>query len=60
MLLVYCPELGKASYFFSGARRSTGTDAMELPPEYAGKELHCYIAFKSDGKGISDSVYVSA
>ncbi|WP_310146738.1 DUF6266 family protein [Pedobacter africanus] len=58
MLLVYCPELGKASYFFSGARRSTGTDTMELPPEYVGKELHCYIAFKSsDGKGISDSVY---
>lgn len=58
MLLVYCPELAKATYFFSGARRSTGTDAIELPPEYEGKVLHCYIAFKAgNGKGISNSVY---
>ncbi|MDR6785397.1 hypothetical protein ABIE26_004107 [Pedobacter africanus] len=60
MLLVYCPELAKATYFFSGARRSKGTDVMGLPPEYAGKELHCYIAFKSsDGKRISDSIWVT-
>ncbi|MNX89663.1 hypothetical protein D3C86_1216840 [compost metagenome] len=57
MLLVYCPELTKATYFFSGARRSTGTDTIELPPEYQHKELHCYIAFKAaNGKSVSNSL----
>ncbi|MNL07535.1 hypothetical protein D3C87_1282150 [compost metagenome] len=59
MTLVYCPELTKATYFFSGARRSTGTDAIELPPEYQNKELHCYIAFKAaNGKSVSNSIWV--
>ncbi|SMC44921.1 DUF6266 family protein [Pedobacter africanus] len=60
MLLIYCPELGKAVYSFSGTRRSTGTDGLELPPAYLGKALHCYIAFKSsNGKKVSDSVWIN-
>ena len=58
MLLVYCPELNQSVYILSGARRSTGQDEIELPANYVGKELHCYIAFRAgNGKGISDSVY---
>lgn len=58
MLLIYCPELCRAVYILSGARRSTGQDEIELPANFAGRELHCYIAFKAgNGKGISDSVY---
>ncbi|WP_084237312.1 DUF6266 family protein [Pedobacter africanus] len=59
MLLVYCPELFKAVYVLSGARRSAGRDDLELPASFAGKDLHCYIAFKaSNGKNVSDSVWV--
>lgn len=38
MLLVYCPELGKAVYVLSGAKRSSRQHEMELPASYAGKE----------------------
>lgn len=56
MLLIYYPDLG-----ISGARRSSGTDEIELPTNYIGKELHIYIAFKANnGKSISDSVYVKS
>ena len=59
MLLVYCPELDKVVYVLSGARRSSGQDEMELPANYAGKELQVYISFKaSNGKSISDSCWV--
>lgn len=60
MLLVYCPELDKTVYVLRGAKRSTGQDEIELPLNYIGRELHCYIAFKSsDGKRVSDSVWRS-
>jgi hypothetical protein len=59
LLLVYCPELDKAVYVLSGARRSTGHNEIELPVNFVGKELHCYVAFKSsDGKMVSDSVWI--
>lgn len=58
MLLVYCPELIQSVYILSGARRSTGQDEIELPANFIGKELHCYISFRSsDGKRVSKSVY---
>lgn len=60
MLLIYCPQLNLSTYVLSGARRSSGTDDLELPAEYIGKELQIYIAFKSsNGKSISDSVRAS-
>lgn len=43
MLLVYCPELNKVVYVLSGARRSNGGDEIELPTNFVGKELHCFI-----------------
>lgn len=59
MLLVYCPDLHQTVYLLSGARRSAGQDEIELPLGYIGKQLHCYIAFKSsNGKRVSDSVWV--
>lgn len=59
MLFIYCPELDKAVYVWSGARRSTGKDEIDLPLNYVGKELQVYIAFKAgDGKSVSDSVWV--
>ena len=60
MLLIYCSELDKAVYVLSGARRSTGQDEIELPANFVGKELQCYISFKSsDGKKISNSVWLT-
>lgn len=60
MLLVYCPELMRAVYVLSGARRSAGFDELELPPNYVGKELHGYIAFLANNrKSVSDSVWVA-
>jgi hypothetical protein len=60
MLLIYCPELDKATYVLSGSRRSSGKDDLELLANYTGKDLHIYIAFKAgNGKRISDSVWVN-
>ncbi|WP_316811489.1 DUF6266 family protein [Pedobacter heparinus] len=59
MLFIYCPELDKAVYVWSGSRRSTGKDEIELPLNYVDKELQVYIAFKADnGKSMSNSVWV--
>ena len=59
MLLVYAPELNKSFYVLSGARRTAGTEFMELSDEFKNQELHCYIAFVADDrKAISDSLYV--
>ncbi|ACU05046.1 DUF6266 family protein [Pedobacter heparinus] len=61
MLFIYCPELDKAVYVLSGARRSTGKDEIELPLSFVGKALQVYIAFKAvNGKSVSDSRWVGA
>ncbi|MNL60525.1 hypothetical protein D3C87_1843420 [compost metagenome] len=59
MLLVYAPAISKAFYTLSGARRMTGAEAMELPDDFKGQLLECYMSFVADDrKAISNSVYV--
>ncbi|WP_084241516.1 DUF6266 family protein [Pedobacter africanus] len=58
MLLVYAPALNKSFYILSGARRTAGTEFLELPDKFLHQQLHCYISFVADDrKAISDSVY---
>jgi hypothetical protein len=59
MLLVYCPELNKSFYDLSGVKRLAREQYVELPADFIGKELHCYLSFVTDDrKMISDSMYV--
>jgi hypothetical protein len=59
MLLVYAPALNKSFYILSAARRTAGTEFLELPDEFKNQELHGYISFIADDrKAISDSAYI--
>ncbi|MBB5437288.1 hypothetical protein HDC92_000956 [Pedobacter sp. AK017] len=59
MLLVYAPESNRAFYTLSGARRTTAAETMELPDDFKGQVLECYISFVADDrKAISNSVYI--
>ncbi|WP_316814337.1 DUF6266 family protein [Pedobacter heparinus] len=59
MLLVYAPAINKAFYTLSGTRRISGAETMELPDDFKGLVLECYISFVADDrKAISNSVYV--
>jgi hypothetical protein len=59
MLLVYAPALNKSVYTLSAARRTAGTEFLELPNQFKNQELHTYISFIADDrKAISDSSYV--
>ena len=60
-MLKYDPKKKKEQSFFSlsGARRTEGTDILELPAYFKNTELHLYISLIADDrKSISDSIYV--
>lgn len=48
MMLAYDIERGLASYTTSGAKRKAGTDVLEVPEEFAGREVDVFIAFISE------------
>ena len=50
MILVYSAELKKSFYKLSGARRTRGSDFLELPPKVIGKEIQVYLAFTSEDR----------
>ena len=66
MMLAYMPANNKANYVLSGARRTEGTDTMEVHVQkkdwgqfVKDNVIETYIAFISDDRQrISDSVYV--
>jgi hypothetical protein len=59
MLLVHCPALNLSFYDLSGLKRIAGEQLIELPLDFNGHSLHCYISFVTDDrKMIADSVYV--
>jgi hypothetical protein len=59
MLLAYCPEKGSAFFEMSGARRTAGTDLLELTAYHQPVTLEIYISFVSaDRKNISNSFHV--
>jgi hypothetical protein len=59
MLLAYCPEKRSAFFEISGARRTAGTDFLELTAYHQPVTLEIYISFVSaDRKNISNSFHV--
>ena len=61
MILVYSAELKKSFYTLSGARRTRGSDFLELPTKVIGKEIQVYLAFTSEDRTkVSNSSYLGA
>jgi len=58
LLLVVAPEIGKAYTEMEGNLRTSGSQVLNLPPEFEGTEVQCYISFQNANQtGISDSSY---
>ena len=45
MLLVFNPEKMRSVYLFQGANRSDGSVEMDVPRDFSGNEVHCYLGF---------------
>ena len=68
MLLAYNPAKNSSVYALSAATRSEQTAELDLPANYLGDEIHCYIAFSSAERlsgsqakdGTSNSMYVGS
>jgi hypothetical protein len=45
MLLVFNPDKMRSVYLFQGAIRSDGSVEMDLPRDFRGDEVHCYLSF---------------
>ena len=45
MLLVFNPEKMRSVYLFQGAIRSDGSVEMDVPRDFVGDEVHCYLSF---------------
>ena len=59
MLLVYNPTLQQAIAVTNGEVRSVGSIDMNLPANFVGENVECFIAFKSaDSTKVSNSVYI--
>ncbi len=52
MMVAYCPELNEAVYNLVGARRSAGTDVLDLDISWSGKAVETYISFRSERKEV--------
>jgi len=58
MLVAYFPEMLKAVFVTSGARRSVGTDILQLPTFTERTIIETYISFITDERNdVSDSIY---
>nr|WP_121272157.1 DUF6266 family protein [Pedobacter schmidteae] len=58
--LVYSPAKKEFVVLSDAAARSALTYVLQLPPEFSGDTVECWMAFTSvDGKEVSDSVYVA-
>jgi hypothetical protein len=57
LLLVYNPAQNEFVSSINEAVRTDLTYTLELPPDFSGDEVHCYIAFASIDGRVSDSVY---
>lgn len=60
MLLVYNPEKSQYVFTMEGEDRSALADSLNLPADFAGDNVHVWIAFISaDKKTVSTSLYIS-
>ncbi len=61
LLLVYNPVKDMAIFDTAGASRSTGTQILSVPAEFAGDDVEAFIGFISeDGKEVANSVYIGS
>lgn len=68
MLLVHNPAKKRSVYLIQGALRSDAAATLELPVDFSGDEVHCYLAFadlvnlmgKQPKSCISDSAYAGS
>jgi len=68
MILVYNPVRNRSVYLLQGNTRSDGAGEVNLPAEFSGDEVHCYLAFTDLGKlvggqeknYVSNSIYAGA
>lgn len=59
LIALYNAEKVEAIYTMEGAVRSAGTQALTVPDNYSGDDLHAFISFQSaDGSSISNSIYI--
>jgi len=61
VLLVYDPEKGLVFTSFAGSVRGVGTQIIQLPANFKGDEVQCYIAFQNASQTvISDSQFAGS
>lgn len=61
MLLVYIPTLQQAIAVTDGEARTVGSIDINLPANFVGQSVECFIAFKTaDGTKVSNSVYIGS
>lgn len=58
LAIVVNPDNGEAVYDVAGATRSSGTELLNIPPDWTGDTVEVYLGFISeDGKEVANSVY---
>ena len=61
LIVVVNPVKGEAVTDSAGEERTTGTQTLAIPADWAGDEVQAYLGFVSeDGKEIANSVYLGA
>jgi hypothetical protein len=68
MLLVFNPARMSSVYLFQGAFRSDGIVEIDVPKDFSGDEVHCYLSFADFGNlvtvlgkdYVSNSVYAGS
>lgn len=61
LLLIYNTDSEEAEYDVSNYTRSDAAMEFEVPEEWYGENLECYLAFKSEnGEEVSESVYLGS
>jgi hypothetical protein len=68
MMLVFNPEKTRSVYLLQGAIRSDGSVEMDVPRDFRGDEVHCYLSFADFGNlvtgqskdYVSNSVYAGS
>ena len=60
MVLIYNPAKQDCITSINAAKRADLTCTIQLPLDFAGDEVHCYVAFEGIEGKVSDSIYVGA
>ena len=58
IVLVYNPALHEFGRSVRDAKRSAGTFTMQLPQDFSGADVHCYLFFVSATGAVSNSVHM--